>query len=200
MGAGCGSACLPFGVSAGVGVSGSLCYFADVSKIGQDTAGCSAFLSALSLCLWCAVLEYGSISHFKGVFSAVWGFGVGLCCLGALRGLWGFCARVELGGLKACGVFAFRFVLLSLCLLSFYTLCLSSGALPLLFSACPLALSLWVFGCVVVSFSLSVYTQKERARRVGASSLVLLWVVSLVPCALLRVSGYFRLCMPLYLP
>ena len=35
------------------------------------------------------------------------------------------------------------------------------------------------FGCVVVSFSLSDYTQKERARRVGASSLVLLWLVVL---------------------
>lgn len=32
-------------------------------------------------------------------------------------------------------------------------------------------------GVGVVSFSLSVYTQKERALRVGASSLVLLWVV-----------------------
>ena len=32
-------------------------------------------------------------------------------------------------------------------------------------------------GVVVVSFSLSDYTQKERARRVGASSLRVLWVV-----------------------
>ena len=30
--------CVHLGMSAG-----SLCYFADVSKIGQDTAGCSAF-------------------------------------------------------------------------------------------------------------------------------------------------------------
>ena len=35
--------CLPFGVSTGAGVQGNSCYFADVSKIGQDTAGCSAF-------------------------------------------------------------------------------------------------------------------------------------------------------------
>lgn len=35
-------------------------------------------------------------------------------------------------------------------------------------------------GVGVVSFSLSVYTQKERALRVGASSLVLLWVVGLL--------------------
>ena len=36
-------ACLPFGVSTGCRWSGNSCYFADVSKIGQDTAGCSAF-------------------------------------------------------------------------------------------------------------------------------------------------------------
>ena len=28
-------------------------------------------------------------------------FGVGLYCSGALRGLWGFCVRVELGGFMA---------------------------------------------------------------------------------------------------
>lgn len=122
-----------------------------------------AFLPALSLCLWCAMLEYGSISRFKGVFRGFCGVRVGLCCLGALRGLWGFCARVELGGYKTCGVFASVFLLL--CPLSclfvpvfafFYALCLSSGALPLLSSACHL--SLWV----VVSFSLSDKTKKER--------------------------------------
>ena len=63
--------------------------------------------------------------------------------------------------------FASVFLLLSLCLLSFYALCLSSGALSLLFSACPLACL--VCSCVVVgfvfSFSLSDYTQKERAQR-----------------------------------
>ena len=30
---------------------------------------CSGPLSALSLCLWCVVLEYALISRFKGVFS-----------------------------------------------------------------------------------------------------------------------------------
>lgn len=35
-------------------------------------------------------LEICPISHFKGVFCAVWGCCVGLCWLGALRGLWGF--------------------------------------------------------------------------------------------------------------
>ena len=58
-------------------------------------------LSALSLCLWRAMPEYGSISRFKGVFSGFYSVCVGLCLLGALRGLWGFCARVELGGLEA---------------------------------------------------------------------------------------------------
>ena len=60
-----------------------------------------AFLSAFSLCLWRIMLEYGFISRFKAVFGAVYGVCVGLCCLRALRGLCGFCARVELGGLKA---------------------------------------------------------------------------------------------------
>ena len=35
--------CLPFGVSIGGRCAGSLCYFADVSKIGQDNAGFPAF-------------------------------------------------------------------------------------------------------------------------------------------------------------
>ena len=54
---------------------------------------CPLVLSALSLCAWCVVFEYGPISRFWGVFSAVCGVCVGLCCLGALRGLCGFCAR-----------------------------------------------------------------------------------------------------------
>ena len=117
--------------------AGSLCYFADVSNIGQDTARCSAFLSALSLCLWCVTLEYGSISRFKGVFRGFYGVCVGLCCLRALRGLCGFCARVELGGLKACSVFRLSFPLFSSLFLSF----------PLfssLFLSCPLLSSLFL--------------------------------------------------------
>lgn len=69
-------------------------------------------------------------------------------------------------------VFIFFVLLLSYLLLLLSLLQLS--LFVLLSSAC--TLSLWV----VVSFSLSVYTQKERARRVGASSLVLLWVVGLL--------------------
>ena len=62
---------------------------------------CSLLLSSLSLCLWCVVLRYGSISRFKGIFSGFWGCCVGLCCSGALRGLWGFCVREWLGGFMA---------------------------------------------------------------------------------------------------
>ena len=32
---------------------------------------CSLVLSALPLCLWYVIFEYGSISRFKGVFSVV---------------------------------------------------------------------------------------------------------------------------------
>ena len=120
---------------------------------------CSLLLSALSLCLWCVVFEYGSISRFKGVFSVVWGCCVGLCGSCGLRGLWGFCVREWLGGFMACGVFAFLFVLFAL-LLSFCP-CVSVSALLCLFSCLVFPFLL----CFVVSFSLSVYTQKERAQR-----------------------------------
>ena len=55
---------------------------------------CSVALSALSLCPRCVALEICLYSRFKAVFGAVWGVCVGLCCLDALRGLWGFCVRV----------------------------------------------------------------------------------------------------------
>ena len=101
---------------------------------------------------------------------------MGLCVSRAFCGLCGFCTRVELGGLKACSVFA---SILSFCRLSFVLflvlLLLCLPPLLVLFPAFPLLSALVSFVVfVVVSFSLSVYTQKERARRVGASSLVLL--------------------------
>ena len=55
-------------------------------------------LSAFLLCLWCIALEYGSISRFKGVLRGFYGADVCLYRFGVLRGLCGFCARVELGG------------------------------------------------------------------------------------------------------
>lgn len=60
---------------------------------------------------------------------------------------------------------------------AFLLLCLSSGALlcyPLLVLFACLVCSCVLVGFVVVSFSLTDYMQKERALRVGASSLVLL--------------------------
>ena len=128
-------------------------------------------LSALLLCAWCVGLKYAFIWRFKGVFRGFWGCCVGLCCLGGLRGLCGFCTRVELGGLKACGVFAPCFILL-LCLLSFrfsLFLCVCPAfvlvSLCLLSFACSLVLSFLSCFVFVFSFSLSVYAQKERAQR-----------------------------------
>ena len=141
--------CLPFGVSTGCGRVGSL-GLQDLPNVWRWSSGrvfqalvvCPLLLSSLSLCAWCVVFEYGSISRFKGVFSGFWAFRVGLCCLGALRGLWGFCVREWLGGFTACCVFASIFPLL--CLLFYLFTCFLSFILSALFwlsFACPLALS-----------------------------------------------------------
>ena len=60
-----------------------------------------SFLSALSLCLWCVVLEYALISRFKGVFSGFLGLLCGFVLFWCFAWLVGLCTRVELGGLKA---------------------------------------------------------------------------------------------------
>ena len=137
-------------------------------------------LSSFLLCLWCIALEYGSISHFKGVFSAFWGADVCLYRLRSLRGLWGFCVRERLGGFMACGVFAPIFSF-------FHLLRLSSWALPLLSLACPLVCL--VCSCVIVgfvfSFSLTVYAQKERALRV--------WCVLSRPVVCISLSDLFNI-------
>lgn len=101
---------------------------------------------------------------FRGFLARFVWVCVGLCCLRALRGLWGFCARESLGGLKACGVFAHRFISLPL-FLSFFVPLL----LVLLSSACPL--SLWVVGGFLLFgllflFPLRTTIQKERAQSV----------------------------------
>ena len=110
---------------------------------------------------------------------------VGLCCPGALRGLWGFCVREWLGGLKACGVFAFvfRFFSVFALLLSFCP-CVSVSALLCLPSCL-------VFVGVLLGFlfPFRMYRQKERARRVGASSLGVLWVALFVCCFVLLELG-----------
>ncbi len=136
------------------------------------------FLYSLLLCARCVACKYGSISRFKAVFSAVWWFRVGLLGLGALRGLCGFCTRVELGGLETCGVFALVFPLFAL-LLFFcpaFVACFL-GWLPALLALLLSWLCGLVFGVgwVVVSFSLSDgFRHKKKGRKVFASSLVLL--------------------------
>lgn len=155
----------------------------------------SLLLSALSLCLWCAMLECGSISRFKGVFRGFYGVYVDLCRLRALHGLCGFCARVELGGLKACGVFASIF-LLSTSIYPFICLPLSLfvpvslslpifSALSLLSSGCPVVLSLML--CIFL-FPFGIY-----AKRKGAPCwCVLSWCV--VGCGFVMQNKAFRYC------
>ena len=53
-------------------------------------------------------------------------------------------------------------------------------------------LSCFVFSLAGVAFSLSDYTQKERARRVGASSLVLLRVYYIFSASLIAASFAFE--------
>ena len=132
-------------------------------SLGAGGAGCRAsgglswcvpslspcILSAFPLCLPAIPAKYAFIWRFKGVFRGFYMFGVGLCCLGALRGLWGFCTRVQLGGFMTCGEFA---LLLFFFCSSFVLLCpaFMLFAFPL-FVACS-----WLsFVVVVVSFSLS---------------------------------------------
>ena len=114
-------------------------------------------LSAFLLCSRCVACKYGSISHFKGIFSGFYGVRVGLCCLGALRGSCGFCVREWLGGYMTCGVFASILSLCS-CFSSFVLLSwLASPWLPallalLLFWLCGLVSLLgWVVGFLSLS-------------------------------------------------
>ena len=71
----------------------------DLPEVGSGPlVVCSLLLSSLSLCLWRVVFEICLYSHFKGVFRGFPLLDVGLYCLGALRGLCGFCVREWLGG------------------------------------------------------------------------------------------------------
>ena len=93
---------------------------------------------------------------------------VGLCGLRALRGLWGFCVRERLGGLKACGVFASLFVLLpiSFCL-SFYlfapAFCPVFLLLVLLCSGCFSLLSFLICVCVFF-FPCGLHAKRKGAK------------------------------------
>ena len=130
-----------------------------------------SLLSSLSLCAWCVSPEYGSIWLFKGVFGGFYGVRVGLCGFGALRGLYGFCARVELGGLKACCVFASVFILLCLYFIRF------SSSSPIFWgfafvvlglSSCIVFVALWVW----LLFPFPFRTKRKRAQLFCALSLL----------------------------
>ena len=114
--------------------------------------------------LSCISLEICLISHFKAVFRGFWGAGVYLYGFGALRGLCGFCTRVELGGLKAYGVFVsiFSYLLLLLSLFLLSLLVLLSSACP--FSLCGLLLGFFCLGLLFL-FPLRTIRKKERAQR-----------------------------------
>lgn len=84
----------------------------------------------------------------------------------------GFCARVDLGGLKACGVFAFLFILFAPVFISFSA-----------FFACPLVLclcSLFVayFGLFCFFFPFGLCTKRKGTKvLLLASSLRVLWAI-----------------------
>ena len=71
-------ACLPFGVPTGCRWSGNSCYFADVSKIGQDTAGCSAFCPLCRFVLGALSLNVALFRVFRA-FLARFGVVVWVC-------------------------------------------------------------------------------------------------------------------------
>ena len=153
--------------------SGSL-WLQDLPEVGAGPlVVCSLVLSALLLCSRCVACKYAFISRFKGVFRGFYGVCVGLCCSGALRGLWGFCVRERLGGFRACCVFAsvypffifFAYVIRFFSVLDF--LCLFSGCPSLLWLSFFVLLHCLCGSLGVVvgfSFSLSDKTKKERIR------------------------------------
>ena len=128
-----------------------MCRLFECSVLARVLLWCAPrLLSALLHCACRVACEYGSISRSKGVLRGFYGADVCLYGFGVLRGLCGFCARVELGGLEACGVFASilsSFVLF--CPLSCLLFCPLSCPIALVFASvhlfvflCPLALFL----------------------------------------------------------
>ena len=148
-----------------------VCRLQDLPELALVLWSCVPCLLSVSLpCSRCVACKYGSISRSKGIFSAVWGFRVGLCCLGGLRGLCGFCTRVELGGLKACGVFAsiYSFICLYLPLFAFLFISLLascpfvlrwSGCLSFLL-VCPLV---FLVGFCILFFPFGLYAKRKGA-------------------------------------
>lgn len=149
------------------GSASSLCYFADVSKIVLMLLLFGALPAFCPLCCFaCGVLHLNMAlfrvfrAFLEGFLGFVWVCVIWALCVACV----GFCAREVFGGLEAYCVFAsilslshpffiFFAYLLGLCLC-----CPRLVLLPALF----VLVSLWVF---VFFFSLSDYTQKERARR-----------------------------------
>ena len=152
--------------------AGSLCYFADVSKIGQYTAGCSAFCP---LCCFVFGALYLNMALFRVLraFLARFGVVVWVCVACVLC--------VACVALYACGVrriYGLLRVCLPFCLLCscfssslpFVFPCLSSGCpvlviLPIL-SICFVFVGIWVC-CWVFFFPCGLYAKK------GAISCVL---------------------------
>ena len=63
-----------FGVSAWVCVQALWCYFADVSKIGQDTAGCSAFCPLSRFVFGALSLNVALFRVLRGFLEGFMGF------------------------------------------------------------------------------------------------------------------------------
>ena len=115
-----------------------------------------AFCPLCCFCFPASALKYALFRILRAFLAWFYMFGVGLCCLGALRGLWGFCTRVELGGFMACGVFASILYLLpcflSCCLCFPLVVVLCSGCLYLF--SCFVFAALWVCCCFFFPFGL----------------------------------------------
>ena len=146
---------------------------------GVQRCVCSVPLSLpfvpLLLCSRCVGLKYGFIWLFKGVFSGFLLFRVCLLGSGALRGLWGFCVRVRLGGFGACGVFCLSFSSFLL-LSSLFLLSSCSGPASLL-GFCSWSLGLLVLWLLVFfPFRTASDTKRKGAKVLPlVSSLRVLW-------------------------
>ena len=103
----------------------------------------------------------------RAFLGGFYGACVGLCWLRALRGLCGFCARVELGGFMACGVFPL--IYLFICLSFYLFTCFLSFILSALFwlsFGCPLVLScLFLWSLLLFLFPLRTI-RKKKGRKV----------------------------------
>ena len=135
------------------------------------------FLVALLLYARCVACKYAFICDSKGAFGGFYGADVYLYGLRSLRGLWGFCVRVELGGFGACGVFASVLSFCSCFYLVSCFVCLSSCPL-LVLSLCGLFGAFFRLG---LSFPFPFRTmRKKKGRKVFCSLRPLLSCCGLV--------------------